>query len=263
MIAALPMYDWPELRAATDAWWAGLARHLRRAGVDGVPETLCRDLAPMAVWEHPDLLLAQTCGLPFVRRYRDRLRVVATPCYAAKGCTGPTYRSAIVVHEHSGIGSPADATGAIVAFNSEDSLSGHLALRRVLAGVPLAGALETGSHAASLVALQARRADLCAIDCVSWAIARCHRPALTLDLRVIGWSSPMPALPYVTRAGGPIGRLRQALQAASVDPELAAARAPLLLVGFAAADCGDYAVVAEADCATPTLRVGAPPRNPS
>jgi hypothetical protein len=32
MIAALPMYDWPEIREATDAWWAGLARAFRREG---------------------------------------------------------------------------------------------------------------------------------------------------------------------------------------------------------------------------------------
>jgi hypothetical protein len=34
MIATLPMYDWPEVREATDAWWAGLARHLRGAGFE-------------------------------------------------------------------------------------------------------------------------------------------------------------------------------------------------------------------------------------
>ena len=32
MIASLPMYDWPEVRDATDAWWHGLARHIGVAG---------------------------------------------------------------------------------------------------------------------------------------------------------------------------------------------------------------------------------------
>src|SRR6185312_8107473 len=31
-VASLPMYDLPELRAATDAWWKGLARAFRREG---------------------------------------------------------------------------------------------------------------------------------------------------------------------------------------------------------------------------------------
>mgnify|MGYP005839994699 CR=1 FL=1 len=263
MIAALPMYDWPELRAATDGWWAGLARHLRAAGVGDVPDALRRDLEPAAVWEHPGLLLAQTCGLPLVRRYGDRLRVVATPCYAAEGCIGPTYRSAIVVRADSRIASVAAAAGAVVAFNSTDSLSGHLALRLALADVPLVGALETGSHAASLEALHRRRADLCAVDCVSWAIARRHRPSLTEGVRVIGWSPPMPALPYVTRVDRPIQPLRAALAVACADPALAGARAALLLDGFAAADMDAYAVVLEADRTAPPLAIAASANSPS
>jgi hypothetical protein len=45
MIATLPMYDWPQLRSSTDAWWAGLARHLRAAGIDA-PDRLTRSDAP-------------------------------------------------------------------------------------------------------------------------------------------------------------------------------------------------------------------------
>jgi hypothetical protein len=48
MLAALAMYDWPELAAATDAWWSGLRRHLRDAGFRNVPETLDRSLSPMS-----------------------------------------------------------------------------------------------------------------------------------------------------------------------------------------------------------------------
>ncbi|MGN6537639.1 MAG: phosphate ABC transporter substrate-binding protein, partial [Mesorhizobium sp.] len=33
-IAALPMYDWPEVRAEVDAQWARLRDALRRRGVD-------------------------------------------------------------------------------------------------------------------------------------------------------------------------------------------------------------------------------------
>ncbi|MDG2285564.1 MAG: hypothetical protein P8N43_08535 [Alphaproteobacteria bacterium] len=42
MIAALPMYDLPETRAATDAWWSILCRHFRRAGLEGMPNILTR-----------------------------------------------------------------------------------------------------------------------------------------------------------------------------------------------------------------------------
>ena len=33
-VAALPMYDWPEVRAETDALWAAIGDGLRNAGLD-------------------------------------------------------------------------------------------------------------------------------------------------------------------------------------------------------------------------------------
>ena len=43
-VASLPMYDFPEIRWATDALWQGIARHLRRHGVDGIPSRLVHDV---------------------------------------------------------------------------------------------------------------------------------------------------------------------------------------------------------------------------
>ena len=43
MIASLPMYDWPEVRDATNAWWAGIARHLRSEGFSEAPDRLYRN----------------------------------------------------------------------------------------------------------------------------------------------------------------------------------------------------------------------------
>ena len=48
-IAALPMYDWPETRAAVDGEWARLRDALHERGIDA-PERLARlnaDLPPV------------------------------------------------------------------------------------------------------------------------------------------------------------------------------------------------------------------------
>ncbi len=42
MIVALPMYDLPEIAAATDAFWTGLRSHFAAAGVTGLPVTRTR-----------------------------------------------------------------------------------------------------------------------------------------------------------------------------------------------------------------------------
>ena len=68
MIAGLGMYDWPEVRDATDGLWAAIAGVLREEGFNGVPEKLERGLQPYNLWRSPDLLLAQTCGYPLVDR---------------------------------------------------------------------------------------------------------------------------------------------------------------------------------------------------
>src|SRR5207249_2755288 len=52
MIASLPMYDLPEVKAATDAWWRGLARHIGIAGV------LDRGRDRLAPWRSPDLVFS-------------------------------------------------------------------------------------------------------------------------------------------------------------------------------------------------------------
>lgn len=258
MIASLPMYDWPEIRKATDAWWSGLAGHLRALGLHGVPDRLVRGGPPEAVWTHPALLLSQTCGLPLARRFHRKLQVVATPCYAAEGCDGPTYSSAILVRDDSGIHSPEDLRGRVAAYNSTDSLSGHLALRLVLAGLGplLGGTVETGSHAGSMAAVAEGRADVCAIDCVTWAIAARHRPDLTAGLCRIAWSPAMPALPYVTgtrRSDGHVAALRAGLHAAMHDPALAECRTSLLLASFELAPGNAYAAIGRIDAATAEL----------
>ena len=64
MIAALPMYDRPELQAANDRYWALIRAGLLARGI-AAPEGLRRgDAVLMPQWESPDLVLSQTCGFP-------------------------------------------------------------------------------------------------------------------------------------------------------------------------------------------------------
>ncbi len=87
MLASLPMYDLPEVTAATDAWWSGVASALQRAGVDAVPEALTRD-PDVDVWNSRELLLSQTCGYTLTHALAGVIELVATPVYSAGGCSG-------------------------------------------------------------------------------------------------------------------------------------------------------------------------------
>jgi ABC-type phosphate/phosphonate transport system substrate-binding protein len=227
MIAALQMYDWPEVRTATDLWWKAIADCL------AIDMPLSRPSDFTAPWTRDDLIFAQTCGYPFTHALKGRVKLVATPQYAADGCDGPRYCSLVFARAQKPL---ASFRGSTAAVNTPDSMSGMLALKLVFAplaeaGRFFAGAVETGGHLASLAAVQAGDADVCAIDCVCVAMARRYRPAALEGLVEIARSPAVPGLPWITRAGD-VEVIRAALSKAFADPQLAGVREALLLSGM-------------------------------
>ncbi|MFQ6018146.1 MAG: phosphate/phosphite/phosphonate ABC transporter substrate-binding protein [Kiloniellaceae bacterium] len=247
-VANLPMYDLPEVAPATDSWWRGLARAFSREGVRDVPAHLTRDMDTESVWLAPDLLFSQTCGYPLTHSFRGRLQVVATPVYASPHCDGPEYCSLIVVRDDDPAGELGDLRGRTAAVNNPDSQSGYSALRAAVAPLAEGGrffgrVVTSGGHANSLALVQGGAADVCASDCVTYALLSRYRPEALEGLRVLGRSPRAPGLPYVTRpdAGEELtARLRAGLFAALEDPDLAAAREALLIAGGAALPEGAY-----------------------
>jgi ABC-type phosphate/phosphonate transport system substrate-binding protein len=239
VVASLPMYDLPELRAATDAWWQGLARAFRREGITDMPDALDRRAAYHEVWLMPDLLFSQTCGYPLTHALAGRVELVATPCYGIEGCEGPNYCSFVVVAADSAASAIEDLRGLRGAVNGLDSQSGYNALRSLVAGAASAGRFfgsvtMTGGHRASLAQVASGQADVAAVDCVTHGLLARHRPQALEGTRVLCRTAAAPALPYITRAGVDadlLRRLRAGLDRAFADPDLAEARGTLLLEG--------------------------------
>jgi ABC-type phosphate/phosphonate transport system substrate-binding protein len=232
--ACLPMYDWPEERAAVEAFWTRLRRE---SGLD-LPETLTRpadEAALFALWRDPALVFGQCCWGPISLGLLPGLRVLAQPDYTdVPGGRGPFYRSVLVAREGEAMPVP-EASGAVIpetvcdvrrlAVNACHSMSGWIALRedaealRERASVLFTGdedafqIVETGGHRASIQAMARGQADLAAIDCRTWALALRYEPCAR-ELRVIGWTAERPGLPYVTGAGTDdktLARLRETL----------------------------------------------------
>lgn len=251
--AGLPMYDLVELRPATEAWWQGLARAFRREGLEEVPEELTREPSAERLWQAPDLLFGQTCGYPLTHDFADRLRLIATPCYAASGCSGPRYRSLIIVREDEAADGLPALRGRAAVINAPDSHSGCNSLRALVAPLAVDGHFfgrvsVSGSHLGSLHALQTGAADVAAIDCVLHALLARHRPSALAGLRTLLGSPSAPGLPYVTsprRSSDAVRRLRAGLLQALGDPALAACRGDLLIDGAAVLSLQDYAVIPE------------------
>lgn len=239
-IASLPMYELVEVRPAMATLWTGIARHLRYAGVPGVPDALTFERPAGEVWSDPALVFSQCCGADLVGAFAGRLRPVATPRYRAAGCAGARYASIVVVTEHSRAENVEDLRGTTAAINGPHSHSGTNALRALVAPISrgerfFEQVVPSGTHVASLAMVAQGQADCAAIDCVVHALLARHRPAALAGTRALCRTAPAPAPPYVTRAGADdvlVARLRFALQAALDAPDLAAARDDLLLDGI-------------------------------
>ena len=238
--ASLPMYDLHEVREWTNELWAAIAEELRAAGIAGVPDALERPSDHHDAWRPDGLLLAQACGYPAVTALRGTVRVVATPHYAAPGCDGPRYSSVVVVRAASRVTALEELRGAVCAFNSRDSQSGYNALRAMVApfargGRFFARTVETGAHAASIEAVRCGRADVCAVDCMTWALHARYRPSVLSGLDVVCRTAPAPGLPFVTAgdvSDATFASIREALGRAFVRPDHAETREALLISGL-------------------------------
>jgi ABC-type phosphate/phosphonate transport system substrate-binding protein len=240
VIAALPMYDFPELQADSDALWVALAESLAAFGIADIPAELTRGRRHFDLWRDPNLLLAQACEYPIATDCAGAVQLVATPLYTAVGCVGPLYRSAIVVRRHEPAVTLADMRGLRCVINEWSSNSGMNLLRAAVA--PLAAGAEffesvdlSGSHRRSIEMVADGEADLAAIDCVSWAHFQRIAPERTGALRVLGWTEASPSLPFVTATGtdaATLRALRSALADIIADPTLAEVRERLFLSGF-------------------------------
>ena len=202
MIASLGMYDFGPVMAVNDRLWALIRDRLRADGIDA-PDALTRgEGAYWQAWQSPDLLLSQTCGYPFRARLQGKVSYVGTPDFGVEGCAPGYYRSVLVARVDDQRGTVADFDGARFAYNEPLSQSGWAAPQTHAAklGIKLPPALQTGGHRLSAEAVAAGRADIAALDAVTYRLLKTHTPEMA-GLKVVGLTDPTPGLPYITDLG--------------------------------------------------------------
>ena len=205
MIAALQMYDWPEVRERTDAFWARVRAELARQRI-GAPVALSRPDDLSVPWRNPDLLVGQTCGLPFVSGRCPGTILIGRPDYGVEGASGGTYASAVIcrANEAAPLSEFRGRTAVINEFGSQsgcNALADHVQRMKLDRDGPFFGRLEiSGAHRASALMVARGQADIAAIDAVSWALFAECEPEAHAGLHVIGWTRNMPALPFITAA---------------------------------------------------------------
>jgi len=238
-IASLGMYDHPAQHTANDRLWSAIAAVLRERGVADVPARLDRTRDVHAIWRDPALLFGQACGYPLIADPTLDLQVIAFPISA-----GRESGSVIVARADDPRRAVAAFRDSRAAINDRQSNTGMNLFRATIApfagqGAFFAEVLETGAHRASIVAVGMGKADLAAIDSVTYAAIARFEPALVTGLKIVAPSPASPSLPFVTAAGTDaetVAALQSALDHVAADPDLAAVRETLLLAGIIPAE---------------------------
>ena len=252
LVAALPMYDDPGTAEANDSIWAAIAASMRQRSL-AAPAKLTRGEDLAAQWRSSSLVFGQTCGYPFVKGLCDAVRLIATPEYAFPGCEGIYHRSFLVRGARDPRRGLEAFRSGVAAINGPDSNSGMNLFRATIAPVAegrafFGAVVTTGSHLASLEAVADGRADLAAIDCVSFALMKRLSPDLVARVAVVAESPLSPGLPFIMSARLPEATLacaRNALFDVLADPDLADALAVLGLKGARVTTPADYERILE------------------
>jgi ABC-type phosphate/phosphonate transport system substrate-binding protein len=236
--------------------WQALFNQFRRLLDDGeqLDENLVFDTGESAL-RNPALFIGHTCGYPLMKHLQDVVTPFCVPVFNVGGVEGNLYSSRFIVAAESDIGSLTECAGRIVAINNRDSNSGMNVLRHAIAKLNPTGpfftsVISSGGHLQSLTAVAEKRADVAAIDCVSFQFIEDRWPELTAQVRSIGDSIKTCGLPLVLpNANLPSTDTQQILVALNkalkqVNPLL---RQQLHLSHFASASFDDYQGILEVE----------------
>lgn len=215
--AELLMYVAPEpIRQANERWLTQIIEQL------GATRLNAEGLSLMELWLSPQLLLTQTCGYPLMTALRGKVRVIGRPRYELPDSTGGSHCSLLLSRADDPRRTLSDWRDSRGVINGEDSNSGMNLLRHRLAplhrdGRFFSSVAISGSHRESLRWLREDRADLAAIDSVTFAYLARHAEQEVAGLRVVARSAFSPTLPYITALGvtdEQAGQLRHAMNQA-------------------------------------------------
>lgn len=211
MIVSLPMYDRAETRAANDALWNAISAELT---LPHLPTQLTRMGDPWSHWTSDQLLLSQTCGLPYREQLHGTAHLVGAWSHPIE-CPPGYYYSVLIARSDDPRRNLDDFADARFAYNDPLSQSGWAAPQHAAQaqGWSFTNTIQSGAHRKSAQMVAENMADIAAIDAVSWAMMT-RWDEYTRRLTIIETTLPTHALPLITAFPDQIESLRSAIRAA-------------------------------------------------
>jgi len=218
--AELLMYVAPDhIHQANQQW---LARILERLGLS---RRNADHLDLHGLWLAPELLVTQTCGYPLMTQLRGQVRIIGRPRYELPHSSGGEHCSLLLTRDDNSRTTLAQFYDSRGVINGHDSNSGMNLLRERLAPLQRDGRFfasvgVSGAHRESLRWLRENRADLAAIDSVTYDYLARFAQQEVAGLRLVSRSAPSPTLPYIgplSLSDEQVTTIRQAMNQALQD----------------------------------------------
>ncbi len=241
--------------ASKAAWTQLFSWVLARSQVDAHliahdPPNVLSDL-----WARGDLAAVMMCGLPLSRRAIEPV-ILAQPLPSLPRYGGrAVYCTDIVVGANSSFKTLEDTFGQRAGYTLKDSQSGYYAFRHHLLTQHQGNSQPYASITGGLVnargiikAIADNRIDVGPLDGYVHDLIRHTEPEYAAQVRIVATTDPTPMPAIIATAAlrdDEVQRLRATFKASITTPELAAARAALLLADFVVPDAAVFSMQRE------------------
>ena len=197
------------------------------------------------------VIMGHTCGYPFIHYFSQSHRPVCIPDFAADGCLDGNYCSWLVCRADDPRREVSQFAGSRAAINNWDSNSGMNVFRATISELAESGRFfesvwVSGGHLNSVLDVIDNKADLAAIDAVSWHLMVREGLVGATRVRLLGQTPSSPGLPFVVPVDSPwqadqvTGAMNAALE--QLDP---LSRDTLFLKSFLPASPTQYERISE------------------
>lgn len=193
-----------------------------------------------------DFFMGHTCGYPYVKHWHQSHNLLCVPEFDIQGCDKTQYSSWLIAHHSSDCKSIAELKDSTVVINNRNSNSGMNVFRYEVSkyanGDPFfQNVLISRSHVESLRMVSESKADITAIDAVSYYFAVEHNLVDRKKIKIIGQTKQTTGLPFIMKNSLDVDRneIIDGLNSALDDCE-SDAKECLKLQRFKKVDTKDY-----------------------
>lgn len=194
------MYLRAENKTAHDHFWQLVRDGLVQNGIDAPARLQAGEY--LDFWQRDDLVLSQTCGMPYRLFLHGKVQLVGTPDYGLDDCPAGHYNSAIIANINDDRSDIAEFATAKMAVNAKISQSGYAAPQNEAKklGFQFENITISDGHLSSAKMVATGQAEVAAIDGVTLRSINRYED-FAKNIKVLTMTTPTPGLPYICALG--------------------------------------------------------------